>query len=58
MENLPISTQEIKEFTRSLGTDLCGIASAERFAAAPEGLKPTNIYSGCQSVIVFAKRGR
>jgi hypothetical protein len=39
-------------------SDLCGIASAERFATAPEGFKPTNIYSGRQSVIVFAKRGR
>jgi epoxyqueuosine reductase QueG len=42
--------------TISLGADLCGIASAGRFAGAPEGFKPTDIFPQCKSVIVFAKR--
>jgi epoxyqueuosine reductase QueG len=56
MENLPITTQDIKEFARSLGANMCGIASADRFTDAPQGFKPTDIYSGCRSVVVFAKR--
>lgn len=46
----------IKETVKSLGACLCGIAPAGRFSEAPEGFRPTDIYEGCKSVIVFAKR--
>ncbi|MDF2565814.1 MAG: hypothetical protein K0Q53_2218, partial [Massilibacillus sp.] len=39
-----------------LGADLCGIASVERFADAPAGFHPTDIFKECKSVIVIAVR--
>lgn len=39
-----------------LGADLCGITSHEKFKEAPIGHKPTDIYSKCKSLIVFAKK--
>lgn len=47
---------QIRSLALSSGADLCGIAPVERFAHAPEGFRPTDIYSACKSVIVFAKR--
>jgi epoxyqueuosine reductase len=47
---------KIKEMTRSYGADLCGIAPVERFANAPNGFHPFDIYSGTKSVIVIAVR--
>lgn len=46
----------IKNTAIKLGADLCGIASTERFHDAPPGFKPTDIYSQCKSVVVFAKK--
>ena len=43
---------QIIELTKSLGMDLCGIASVDRFAGAPEGTKPEDVLPGCKSVIV------
>lgn len=45
----------IKEIARAAGADLCGIAEVERFSAAPEGFRPTDIYADCRSVVVLAK---
>ncbi|MEW6555360.1 MAG: epoxyqueuosine reductase [Actinomycetota bacterium] len=39
-----------------LGADLCGIAPAERFADAPAGFHPRDIFRDCSSVVVFARR--
>ena len=47
---------KIKNLAMSLGADLCGIATPERFAGAPEGHRPIDIYPDCKSVIVYAKR--
>lgn len=47
---------EIKKIVLSLGADLCGIASVDRFDKAPEGFHPKDLYSECKSVIVFAKK--
>ncbi|PKM49749.1 MAG: epoxyqueuosine reductase [Firmicutes bacterium HGW-Firmicutes-7] len=38
------------------GADLCGIASVDRFDAAPEGFHPKDVLPSCQSVVVFAKK--
>ena len=46
----------IKQIAQEFGAELCGIAAADRFAGAPEGFKPTDIYADCRSVVVFAKR--
>ena len=51
-----ISSEEIKSITLNLGADKCGIASIDRFSSAPTGFRPTDIYSKCQSVVVFIKK--
>lgn len=51
-----INSNHIKQMAHDLGADLCGIAPSDRFSGAPVGFKPTDIYSKCRSVIVFAKR--
>ena len=43
----------IKQIFISCGADVCGIADADRFSAAPKGFNPTDIYTGCKSVIAF-----
>lgn len=45
----------IKEIFYSLGAELCGVAAIDRFARAPEGFHPTDLYKNCKSVIVFGK---
>lgn len=45
--------QAIKELVRNAGADVCGIAAISRFANAPEGFSPTDLYADCQSVITF-----
>lgn len=51
-----MNSKTIKSITEELGADLCGIASIDRFQDAPPGFNPSDIYSRCESVIVFAKR--
>jgi epoxyqueuosine reductase len=51
-----IDSVKVKITARELGSDLCGIAPAESFLDAPAGFRPTDIYSECKSVIVYAKR--
>lgn len=46
----------LKEYARSAGAMGCGIAGTDRFADAPEGFHPTDIYSKCQSVIVVFRQ--
>jgi len=50
------NSQQIKDIVRSLGADLCGIASVERFNTHPDGFQPRDIYPDCKSIIVFAKK--
>jgi epoxyqueuosine reductase QueG len=46
---------EVKAMARRLGARACGIASPDRFADAPDGFRPEDIYRDCRSVIVFLK---
>lgn len=46
--------QRIKSILLDLGSDACGIASADAFVNAPEGFHPRDIFPGCKSVVVFA----
>ena len=46
--------QDLKELARSLGADLVGIGSVDRFSDAPEKLHPNYILPGAQSVVSFA----
>lgn len=51
-----LSSQEVKEIALTLGADVCGISGIGRFSEAPEGFKPTDIWSKAKSVIAFLKR--
>lgn len=46
----------VKEIMRSLGADLCGIASMDRFDNAPQGYHPRDVMPACRSVISFGCR--
>ena len=47
---------ELKQLLLSLGADLCGIASLDRFDAAPKGFHPLDVFPQCKSVVSFACR--
>lgn len=47
---------KIKEIFINLGAEVCGVANIDLFIDAPKGFHPTDIYSDCKSVIVFAKK--
>jgi epoxyqueuosine reductase QueG len=51
-----INSKLVKDAVKALGADLCGVAPVERFAGAPNGFRPTDIWSVCRSVVVFAKK--
>ena len=40
---MKIDSTKVKEIIKILGADLCGIASLDRFADAPEGYHPTDV---------------
>jgi len=51
-----ISSRTIKKRAIKYGADICGIAPVDRFAGAPKGFHPCDIYPDCRSVVVFAAR--
>lgn len=51
-----LDRDKVKEIMKALGADLCGIAGVDRFADAPEGYHPLDVFSLCKSVISFACR--
>ena len=51
-----MNSADVKKLLYSLGADLCGIASPDRFGGAPKGYQPTDVFPCCQSVISFAVR--
>lgn len=51
-----ITKEELKNIARSLGADLCGVASIDRFNDAPKGFHPLDVFPACKSVISFAVR--
>ena len=46
-----IDSRKVKEILFSLGADLCGIASTDRFGDAPKGYHPLDVMTSCKSVI-------
>jgi epoxyqueuosine reductase len=50
-----LDASAVKAIALRLGARACGIASADRFEAAPEGFRPGDIYPACRSVVVFLK---
>ena len=51
---MSLQSTDVKHFAAELGADLCGVASVDRFVAAPKGHHPQDIFPGCRSVIVLA----
>ena len=51
-----MNSKQVKETVYSLGADLCGIASMDRFSEAPKGYHPRDVFPECRSVISFACR--
>lgn len=51
-----IDSNGVKEIMKSLGADLCGIASIDRFGDAPKGYHPLDVMQACKSVISFGCR--
>lgn len=51
-----ISRIQMKELMLSLGADICGIASMDRFGDAPKGYHPLDVMPSCKSVISFGCR--
>lgn len=51
-----IDSKTVKKIMFSLGADLCGIASLDRFADAPKGYHPLDVMPACRSVISFGCR--
>ena len=51
-----MDSKRVKEVMISLGADLCGIASIDRFSDAPEGYHPSDVFPACKSVISFGCR--
>jgi epoxyqueuosine reductase len=49
-----IRSRAIKKKTTQYGANICGIAPVNRFADAPKGFHPCDIYPDCKSVVVFA----
>lgn len=51
-----MDSERVKELLTSLGADLCGIASIDRFHDAPKGYHPLDVMPSCKSVISFGCR--
>ncbi|NCB94318.1 MAG: epoxyqueuosine reductase [Clostridia bacterium] len=51
-----MSSELVKKIMHSLGADMCGIASIDRFDDAPKGYHPTDVFPLCKSVISFGCR--
>lgn len=51
-----MNSKDVKEIFFSLGADLCGIASINRFDDAPSGYHPLDVLPSCKSVISFVCR--
>jgi epoxyqueuosine reductase QueG len=51
-----LDADHVKHFSRSIGADLVGIASTDRFEGAPPGRRPEDLLPDARSVVVMAKR--
>lgn len=50
-QSVPRPEDLIKANAARLGADVCGIASIDRFADAPAGYTPCDLFAACQSVV-------
>lgn len=47
--------EAIKRQAAALGADVCGVAGIDRFAEAPAGFHPADLFAGCRAVVVIGK---
>jgi len=47
---------DLKEYAYAAGAMGCGISSVNRFEEAPEGFRPTDIFSKCKSIVVMFRQ--
>lgn len=45
--------ETIRSLALSMGADICGFADMDRFANAPDGFSPKDIFTDCQSVVTI-----
>lgn len=45
--------EELRKTVIGLGADVCGFAAMDRFADAPKGFHPADLFGACRTVIVF-----
>ena len=50
---MSLTSEIVKEYCRSAGAHVAGIAAASDFTQAPEGFHPTDALEGCVSVVVL-----
>lgn len=48
-----VSKEQLRQIILDYGAHVCGFADIDRFKDAPKGFHPCDIYSECNSVIVF-----
>ncbi|WP_455716406.1 epoxyqueuosine reductase [Anaerosporobacter sp.] len=48
-----VSKEQLRQIILDYGAHVCGFADIDRFGDAPKGFHPCDIYSECQSVVVF-----
>lgn len=53
---MSVTKEKIKDLAKSLGMNMCGISSIDRFKTSPEGKHPCDVLPGCKSVIVVGVR--
>ncbi len=53
---MTLTAQAVKEFAKSRGADLCGIANVERFEGAPEQMDVRYVFPEARSAIVIGRR--
>ena len=51
-----LTAQQVKQFAKSAGADLCGVANMERFEGAPEQMDPRFIMPEARSIITMGFR--
>lgn len=51
-----LTAQQVKEYAKSVGADLVGIASPERFADVPPERNPLSIFPHAKAIIVIGRR--
>ncbi|MGC9316845.1 MAG: hypothetical protein ACP5KN_02270 [Armatimonadota bacterium] len=53
---MTLTAQQVRDFAKAAGADLCGIANMERFEGAPAQMDPRYIFPEARSAVVIGRR--